>query len=564
MGAVTFSIDMRLVECLKNVLPISGFVETGTFNGDTIANVAPCFNKIITIEFSEQLWKKAVARFKGENNVEAYLGNSPEVLNRLAPRLVGDSWLFWLDAHWCVAENTVGNHSQCPLLDEIGAIRKLGDTSVILIDDARLFLSPPTAPHDITQWPSFDQIIKALHGISDHHELMVINDVIAFYPRSIGWAMTKYAQEYGVDWLAVAPYLDPKNNLIQSLEEKERMIQSQHALLQRQRYDLEKKIKLIEGIRVASFISRLFLQPLILIVRPIYQFLKPKLGNLRQHPPHELYLPANYKKNLSLTDIPKISIVTPAFNQAEFIDRTIKSVLNQSYPNLEFYVQDGGSEDGTIDILKRYGEFLNGWESRRDRGQSNAINVAFAKTSGEIMAWLNSDDILLPGALAYVARYFSCHPEVDVVYGHRILINESDQEIGRWMMPVHDNQILSWADFIPQETLFWRRQIWEKVGGQIDESFHFALDWDLLVRFREAGARFTRLPRFVGGFRIHPQQKTSTEISEIGFREMSRIRERTLGRVPSTAEINKAVLPYLLKHVATDLWWRLRSRLRFQ
>lgn len=300
------------------------------------------------------------------------------------------------------------------------------------------------------------------------------------------------------------------------------------------------------------------------VVHSIYQVVKPRLGNLNQHPPHELCLPAHYYDATPLTVTPKISIVTPSFNQREFIERTLKSVLDQSYPNLEFYVQDGGSDDGTTDVLERYGDRLTGWESCLDDGQAQAINVGFAKTSGEIMAWLNTDDILLPGTLAYVAQYFCCHPEVDIVYGHRILINESDQQIGRWMMPVHDDRILSWADYIPQETLFWRRRIWEKAGGQVDESFKFAMDWDLLVRFRDAGARFARLPRFLGGFRIHPHQKSTAAISEFGLQEMCRIRQRTLGRIPSRSEINKAVFPYLLKHIVTDIGWRILSKLGFK
>jgi glycosyltransferase involved in cell wall biosynthesis len=304
-----------------------------------------------------------------------------------------------------------------------------------------------------------------------------------------------------------------------------------------------------------------FLQPIMWLIRPVYQALKPRLGRLNQHPPRELQLPAKYYKKTFLTSAPKISIVTPSFNQREFIERTLKSVLDQSYPNLEFYVQDGASPDGTADVLARYSDRLAGWSSCPDNGQSHAINVAFATTSGEIMAWLNSDDILLPGALAYVADYFSRHPDVDVVYGYRILIDEHDQEIGRWIVPPHNGQILSWEDFIPQETMFWRRRIWEKAGGGIDESFRFAMDWDLLVRFRDAGARFVRLPRFLGGFRVHPRQKSSAEISNIGFQEMDRIRQQLLGRVPSRAEIQKAVRVYLLRHVLIDLVWRIRTRL---
>jgi glycosyltransferase involved in cell wall biosynthesis len=344
------------------------------------------------------------------------------------------------------------------------------------------------------------------------------------------------------------------------LIEKERVVQFQHALIQQQLEELEKKQKLKEEMLVFFYCFRPFLLPLMWLVRPVYRLLKPRLGILSQYPPQELQIPSKYDRKFSLSIAPKISIVTPSFNQSEFIERTLKSVLDQSYPNLEFYVQDGGSEDGTAEVLRRYADRLSGWVSCSDTGQSQAINFGFAKTSGEIMAWLNSDDILLPGALAYVAEYFVRHPEVDVVYGHRFLIDENDQDIGRWMMPPHDDQILSWADFIPQETMFWRRRIWEKAGGKIDETLHFAIDWDLLLRFREAGARFARVGRFLGGFRIHSQQKTSAE-KPVGFQEMSWIRESTLGRVPSSDEIAKAVFPYLLTHVVTDLAWRIRKKL---
>ena len=287
----------------------------------------------------------------------------------------------------------------------------------------------------------------------------------------------------------------------------------------------------------------------------------PRLGVLNQHPPHALRLPERYRRPIQLSHPPTISIVTPSFNQAAFIERTIRSVLDQTYPKLEYFVQDGGSRDGTVEILKSYADRMSGWDSRPDGGQSQAINLGFAKTSGEIMAWLNSDDIMLPGALAYVASYFEKHPRVDVVYGHRVLIDEQDQQIGRWVMPSHSDDVLNWADYVPQETLFWRRSMWDKVGGRVDESFRFAMDWDLLVRFREAGAKFHRLPRFLGAFRIHEQQKTSAEIGVIGIQEMGRIRERLLGRVPSNEEIGIAVQPYLRKHLAIDLAYRVLRRI---
>ena len=286
-----------------------------------------------------------------------------------------------------------------------------------------------------------------------------------------------------------------------------------------------------------------------------------RLGHLVQHQPQALQLPAHYHRPLRLRAPAKMSIVTPSFRQAHFIERTLRSVIDQGYPDLEYIVQDGGSQDGTVDILQRYAGKLASWESKPDKGQSQAINLGFAKTTGEIMAWLNSDDVLLPGTLHYVARYFERHPEVDVVYGHRILIDEDDRQIGRWMMPPHDAEVLSWADYIPQETMFWRRRIWDKVGAQVDESFRFAMDWDLILRFQQAGARFARLPRFMGAFRIHTQQKTSAEISSVGVQEMTRLRERMLGRVPEDAEIWYAVQPYLRRHAMTDFLWRLRRKL---
>lgn len=289
----------------------------------------------------------------------------------------------------------------------------------------------------------------------------------------------------------------------------------------------------------------------------------PKLGRLCHHGPIPMQKwgrpPApDYKKTAVW---PCIAIVTPSCGHAQFIGRTMDSVLDQAYPNLQYYVQDGASRDGTKDILEQYADRLTGWESVPDGGQSNALNRGFEKTRGEIMAWLNSDDLMLPGSLAYVGGYFREHPEVDVVYGHRILIDTKGREIGRWILPRHDDGILSWADYVPQETLFWRRGIWEKAGGGVDESFRFAMDWDLLLRFRKAGARMVCLPRFLAGFRVHEAQKSTMAITEVGMKEMARIRERELGRVPSPREIRGALKGFMLRHVWADVGWRVRRRL---
>ena len=132
-------------------------------------------------------------------------------------------------------------------------------------------------------------------------------------------------------------------------------------------------------------------------------------------------------------------------------------------------------------------------------------------------------------------------------------------EVGCWILPGHDSQVLSWGDYVPQETLFWRRRIWDKVGGHVDESYRFAMDWDLLVRFRDAGARFAHIPIFLGAFRVHKQQKTTAWLNDVGLEEMDRIRKRIFGRLPSQKEIRKAVFFFLLKHLWTHMNYRIRT-----
>ncbi|MFN3623157.1 MAG: glycosyltransferase family 2 protein [Hyphomicrobium sp.] len=283
----------------------------------------------------------------------------------------------------------------------------------------------------------------------------------------------------------------------------------------------------------------------------------PRLGRLRQYAPRQVTkqsdVPQAWKGSY-----PTISLVTPSFNQGHFIADTLDSVLGQGYPALEYVVQDGGSTDGTADVLRRYAGRLAAWRSQPDGGQADAVNKGFEGTRGEVMGWLNSDDLLLPGALATVARYFAEHPDVDVVYGDRLLIDEEGREVGRWILPGHDGNVLRWIDFIPQETVFWRRRIWDAAGGMVDDSFHFAMDWDLLARFQAAGARFAHIPRFLGAFRIHSEQKTSAQI-RTGKAEMNRVRMTTLGRVPSRLEVILAATPYLLRHMGVDACYSLSS-----
>jgi hypothetical protein len=275
---------------------------------------------------------------------------------------------------------------------------------------------------------------------------------------------------------------------------------------------------------------------------------KPRIGVLSHHEPRPFVVPETYAHATPPQPAPAISIVTPSYAQGAFLERTLQSVINQNYPGLEYVVQDGGSADASVEILRRLGPLLTDWRSERDDGQADAINRGFERTSGEIMAWLNSDDLLLPGALSYVARYFAEHPDVDVVYGNRVMIDEHDREIGVWILPEHDDHALTLADFVPQETLFWRRRIWEAVGGRVDATFKFALDWDLLLRFRAAGAKIVRLPRFLGAFRVHAQQKTTVD-HWVGLEECDELRRRVHGRVLPLDEIGRQLRPYLARQV---------------
>jgi glycosyltransferase involved in cell wall biosynthesis len=253
---------------------------------------------------------------------------------------------------------------------------------------------------------------------------------------------------------------------------------------------------------------------------------------------------------------PSISIVIPSYNQVAFLERAIESLLSQAYPNLEILVADGGSADGSREIIERYSRYLRWWCSEPDRGQAHALNKGFHRSSGEIMGWLNSDDRLVPGALQRVVEFLSGHPGVDAVYGHRILIDENDLEIGRWTLPPHDSRVLTWADYVPQETLFWRRRLWEEVGAKLDEGFQFALDWDLLLRFREAGAKIVRLPHFLGFFRVHSGQKTCANIESTGFHEMQRLRTRAVGYTPSPQRVALGVLWYIIKAKFVESLWK--------
>jgi glycosyltransferase involved in cell wall biosynthesis len=226
---------------------------------------------------------------------------------------------------------------------------------------------------------------------------------------------------------------------------------------------------------------------------------------------------------------PKISIVTPSYNQGQFLERTILSVLNQDYPNLEYIIVDGGSSDGSADIIRTYESHLTAWVSEKDDGQSHAIQKGFSWATGHILAWLNSDDVYLPGTLRAVGRAFRAHPELTVLYGNRYLIDEDDAIIGdrrltRYVRPLSPAGLLYGGFGIYQPASFWTREAYVSVGG-VDPGFVHCMDNDLFVRLALAGGQFRFLREYLAGFRVYATSKTST-LGEVAARERALIRAK--------------------------------------
>lgn len=203
---------------------------------------------------------------------------------------------------------------------------------------------------------------------------------------------------------------------------------------------------------------------------------------------------------------PKISIVTPSYNQAEFLERAIQSVLSQGYPNLEYMIIDGGSTDSSLDIIRKYEAHLC-WVSERDRGQTDALRKGFERATGDILAWLNSDDTYAPGAFFKVAEAFREHPDADLVFGNYHWVDEQDAVLAEVRHTRFDFEAFIYlGGTIHQSAAFWTREAYWRVGG-LDLSFEWSMDADLLARIASTGsAVFAR--ELLANFRQHAKTKT--------------------------------------------------------
>jgi glycosyltransferase involved in cell wall biosynthesis len=219
--------------------------------------------------------------------------------------------------------------------------------------------------------------------------------------------------------------------------------------------------------------------------------------------------------------LPRISVVTPSFNQAQFLERTLRSVLDQGYPDLEYIVLDGGSTDGSVDIIRRYADRLDYWRSRADDGQTAAINEGWSRTNGEILAWLNSDDYYLPGTLPFVGEYFRDHPETRLLYGTCERVDPQGHSLGFVGSPFRMRDLLFSRQIIPQPSAFLHRELISAVGP-LDPALRYSMDYDLFLRATQRSTPVF-VDRPLAGATIHPRAKTTAD-RDPAYRETHRLR----------------------------------------
>ena len=254
-----------------------------------------------------------------------------------------------------------------------------------------------------------------------------------------------------------------------------------------------------------------------------------------------------------MEQFPTVSIVTPSFNQAPFLEMTIQSVLGQNYPNIEYFIIDGGSTDGSVSIIKKYESNLASWISEKDKGQTDAINKGFAMAKGDILGWINSDDTLLPNAVEEAVEFFKSNPQTALVYGNANYIDVESRIIGKFpAAQTSYSQLRRGYVHIPQQASFFRREIWEAVGP-LDTDFFFAMDYDLWVRIaRRAPIRYIK--RTWANFRLHEDAKTISADDRC-WPEMLKVHFRDGGSIFSLITIK-----YLIRKLAAPYirWKRKR------
>ncbi len=249
-----------------------------------------------------------------------------------------------------------------------------------------------------------------------------------------------------------------------------------------------------------------------------------------------------------------VSIITPSYNQGGFIEETIKSVLSQDYPEIEYIVIDGGSTDNTVEILKKYEGRIK-WVSEKDRGQSDAINKGFGMARGEIFAWLNSDDIYLSGAVSKAVEFLREHPDVKMIYGNARFCDERGKIIGEYCPPESfDYKSLAFYNSICQPSTFFKRDAFFDAGG-IDLTLHHLMDHDLWMKMAKKN-KVAYIPEFLSIYRLHEESKSVSDLHGLKRNEESlHIRIKHYGWVPVNHVYSysyylvKNRMPYFFKRI---------------
>lgn len=243
-------------------------------------------------------------------------------------------------------------------------------------------------------------------------------------------------------------------------------------------------------------------------------------------------LPAN-------KSFPKITVITPSYNQGQYIEDTILSIINQDYPNLEYIIIDGGSTDNTVEIIKKYSDRIQYWVSEKDKGQSNAINKGLHKATGDIINWINSDDQLAPGALAAIARHFTANPGAALVHGRIEYFGETKNYYSV-NLPKKDLETRYAAHIcMPQPGCFFSRQLIDE-QGYLDESLHFSMDTDLFLR---AGLNYpiVQIDEVIARFRLHSASKSVSAFSKNFLSDNKKIFSRVLATLGATKQIEEMI-----------------------
>ncbi len=224
---------------------------------------------------------------------------------------------------------------------------------------------------------------------------------------------------------------------------------------------------------------------------------------------------------------PKLTVVTPSYNQAQYLERTILSVLNQQYPNLEYFIMDGGSTDGSLDIIKKYEPYLAGWVSEKDRGQTDAINKGFKQATGDYVAFQNSDDVFAADAFRRVANAWRKFPDTDVFFGDMYITDEADVILEEMRAPEFCAECHIYEGMqVFNQSLFIRRDRLTQFG-MLDESLRFVIDYELVARLGvQPGMIFRHVNGFWGGFRVQPDAKSSTIATTVGIQEHKLVKDK--------------------------------------